>query len=290
MSDPITHRITHHHHASALGQWEVAVCQPAPALRAVVDSMWYGAGRVSYARDRILPTAQSFLLVNLGPPQWLVLAGPPERRVPFVDVWFSGLQRGPIDTEAPDGNEIVGVALRTAGAWPLLALEQQHCADQVTALADLIGPAALRLRQRLLDTPGVAARFELLEGWLLDRLQVGRAVHPAVQWAVGQISGSAGQVSIERLASETGYTRKHLNTLFLREVGLAPKALARVQRFRAALALLGQRTEVPWSELAVRCGYYDQSHLVRDFQAFSGYAPGELLRRPQPDGQSVVIA
>ena len=73
------------------------------------------------------------------------------------------------------------------------------------------------------------------------------------------------------------------------QTGLSPKAHARVQRFRAALALLGRSERVPWAELAVGCGYYDQSHLLRDFRAFSGCSPGEFVRHARPDADSIVV-
>ena len=82
--------------------------------------MWFGEGKTAYQRDRILPSGQSQLLINLGPPQYRIEPGPPEVRVPFVDVWYSGLHQGPIDTEAPHGNALLGVAFSARGTFPWL--------------------------------------------------------------------------------------------------------------------------------------------------------------------------
>ena len=62
-----------------------------------------------------------------------------------------------------------------------------------------------------------------------------------------------------------------------------------MHRFRAALALLGGPRPVPWAELADCCGYYDQSHLVRDFRAFSGCSPADFARHARPDPDSIVV-
>src|ERR1039457_6640826 len=35
----------------------------------------------------------------------------------------------------------------------------------------------------------------------------------------------------------------------------------------------GRNLAVPWAELALRCGYYDQSHFANDFRAFPGINP-----------------
>ena len=107
-------------HQSPIGHWSVSVWQVDPRLRELVASLWFGEGRTAYQRDRILPSGQSQLLINLGPPQYRIEPGPPEVRVPFVDIWYSGLHQGPIDTEAPHGNALLGVAFTARGGFPWL--------------------------------------------------------------------------------------------------------------------------------------------------------------------------
>ncbi len=289
MDGDLHSRLRVHHQDDVLGQWTVAWCEPPPRLRGIVAMLWYGEGRTGYQRDRILPSGESFLLVNLGPTQYRIEPGPPERRVAFDDVWYSGLHQGPIDTEAPHGNALLGVAFTARGTFPWLGERMDSLSDRIIALADVLGEGALRLRERLLNTPSVEARFRCLERWLLSRLKPRTIVHPAVRWAVDRIAASGGRLSIEELATQTGFTRKHLGNLFQQQVGLSPKALARVHRFRAAVAMLAGRDRVPWAGLAAHCGYYDQSHLVRDFRAFSGFAPGEFIRHAMADGNSLVV-
>jgi len=282
-------RLQRFEHVSPIGRWSVTICTPDSPLADIVATMWFGEGHVAYQRDRILPSGQSQLLINLGPPQYRVEPGPPERRVPFVDVWYSGLHQGPIDTEAPHGNALLGVAFTARGTYPWLGPQLEGLADRIIALADALGDGVLALRERLLNTPDTAERFSIVEQWLIARLSPRQAVHPAVRWAVDRIAASGGRVPVEQLATQTGYTRKHLAGLFVQQVGLTPKTLCRIHRFRGALALLDGATQVPWAALADQCGYYDQSHLINDFRSFSGLSPAELLRQARPDAQSVVI-
>jgi len=276
-------------HQSPLGDWQVSLWRCDPRLAGIVSTLWYGEGSVSYQRDRILPSSQSQLLINLGPTQYRIEPGPPERHVPFRDIWYAGLHQGPIDTEAPQGNALLGVAFSALGAYPWLGERLEGLSDRIIALADALGDGALQLRERLLNTADLASRFCIVERWLLARLSPRSIVHPAVRWAVDRIAASNGRIPIATLARETGFTRKHIGQLFLRQVGMSAKALARVHRFRGAMDLLGRSDKVPWAELADHCGYYDQSHLINEFRAFSGYAPGELLRKPRPDAGSVVV-
>ncbi|AVP97098.1 hypothetical protein C7S18_07785 [Ahniella affigens] len=290
MAGSITDRISLFERQDALGCWRVATCTPSPALAPFVLSYWFGEGQVFYQRDRILPGGTSFLLINLGPTQYRILPGPPEQRVPFRDIWYSGMHEGPIETEAPHGNALLGVVFQSAGARGVLHVDAQALANQIQPLEDLLGSSVLALRERLLQMSDCRARFAELEHWLLCRLRSQHAPHRLVSWAVANLQRSAGQGSVERLAAEAGVSRKYLGNLFQRDVGLSPKMLARVLRFQSALSLLAWRDTVPWVALAEHCGYYDQSHLTRDFQAFSGYAPGAFVRQARPDGQSVVVA
>jgi AraC-like DNA-binding protein len=277
-------------HSSPIGHWSVSVWQPDPRLAEVVASMWFGEGRTAYQRDRILPSGQSQLLINLGPPQYRIEPGPPEVRVPFTDIWYSGLHQGPIDTEAPHGNALLGVAFTARGSFPWLGERMDGLSDRIIALADALGDGALALRERLLNTASLEARFKVVERWLIARLKPRTIVHPAVRWAVDRLAATGGRVAIEDLATQTGFTRKHLGTLFQQQVGLSPKSLARIHRFRGALDMLNRgRGEVPWTELAEHCGFYDQSHLISEFRRFTGFSPTELARRDRPDNGSIVL-
>lgn len=276
-------------HESPLGRWSIVSRRVHPALRNVATQIWHGAGRVAYRRDRILPRAQSYLLINLGPPQYMVLGGDPEIRVAFDDIWFSGISEFPIDTEAPDGSVLLGVAFTPCGAATLLRIPQHQIANHTGSFADLVGREARVLRERLLDIADPAARLHLVEAWLLDACVSGRNIHPLVAWAAQLLASSGGSVPMAQLAKDAGCSRKHLAGLFRDRVGLAPKTLARIHRFhRTAAAIPGYGTS-GFGQLAADFGYYDQSHLIRDFRQFAGLTPTEFARCAQPDALSIVL-
>ncbi len=90
-----------------------------------------------------------------------------------------------------------------------------------------------------------------------------------------------GAVTVAELATETGWSARHLSARFLAELGLSPKAAARVIRFdRARRALLrrcasGQRARL--ADFAAEAGYYDQAHLAREFRDLAGCPPSQFL-------------
>jgi hypothetical protein len=69
------------------------------------------------------------------------------------------------------------------------------------------------------------------------------------------------------------------STSFALEVGLNPKRFNRIDRFQRVLEKVHRLPDPEWGQLAVEHGYFDQSHLIRDFLEFSGFSPADYLRR-----------
>jgi AraC-like DNA-binding protein len=155
-------------------------------------------------------------------------------------------------------------------------------AHRVVELDDVLGREADRLAQRLYHASTWPARFRVLDDTILG--SIGDAPEPSsgVTWAYHRLLATAGRVRVGALASELGWSRKRLAARFREEVGLPPKSLARVLRFRRAVRLL-ERDDRSLAELALDCGYFDQAHLNRDFRSFAGSTPTELLARSRPE-------
>ena len=108
----------------------------------------------------------------------------------------------------------------------------------------------------------------------------GRLTDPLIGAALDAIDRSGGGLRIETLADGLGVSRQHLSAHFRAKVGLTPKMYARICRFRRATDSLAQQQPhaTDWARLAQDCGYFDQSHLIHDFQEFSGSTPESFLR------------
>jgi AraC-like DNA-binding protein len=86
---------------------------------------------------------------------------------------------------------------------------------------------------------------------------------------------------VRDLAAETGWSDRHLRARFRAEIGLAPKAAARVIRFDRVKRVLHWREvageALCLADLAVGCGYFDQAHLDREFAMLAGCSPTRWL-------------
>jgi AraC-like DNA-binding protein len=97
---------------------------------------------------------------------------------------------------------------------------------------------------------------------------------------------------VPRLAAEVGWSVRQLENCFREQIGLGPKAAARVLRLQRARRLLAAGRSQ--AETAAVCGYYDQAHLSGEFKAMTGCTPREFtaargtvsVSPPGPPGDS----
>jgi AraC-like DNA-binding protein len=76
-----------------------------------------------------------------------------------------------------------------------------------------------------------------------------------------------------------GLSERRFIDLFRAEVGLTPKLFSRIRRFHRTLQSADAEASPGWAELATACGYFDQSHLIRDFHQFAALTPADYAAR-----------
>ncbi|MFD3514709.1 helix-turn-helix domain-containing protein [Streptomyces sp. NPDC058657] len=199
-----------------------------------------------------------------------------------------GLMRRSVAIHHDGRQQGVLVALTPLGARAIYGMPSAELADRLVPLDELLGALAVELSDRLRSATTWAARFTVLDELL--RRAVGRGtcgdpvrwVRPEVAEAWRRLVAARGCVQVGAVATELGWSRRHLTERFRGEVGLAPKTFARVLRFEHAHELAAARDPLPWGDVAAVSGYADQAHLVRDWREFTGRTPtvwrrGEVL-------------
>jgi AraC-like DNA-binding protein len=278
------HRTRVVRHASDLGRWEIAVGTPHPRMAEYVRGYWgYSDAGLRLTRRRKSPTGNATLIINFGPPFRLLASRRPDVPVQPRDAFVAGLHDSPVVIEATGDSHCVQVDLRPLGAFLVLGQPMEALTDQIVELEDILGPMARQLRAQLYDAGDWPSRFALLDATIAGRLGAARPPSAAVAWAWRELHRCDGRVSVGVLTEALGCSRQHLIRRFHEQVGLPPKRLARILRFNHVLRLLERGDAPDWAELALRCGYYDQAHLNRDFRHFAGCAPGDFLHRRLPD-------
>ncbi len=88
-----------------------------------------------------------------------------------------------------------------------------------------------------------------------------------------------GSEAIRAIAAQAGLSTRRFIEVFTRQVGLGPKMYSRIIRFQRTIAAAGHAPETDWARLAAGGGYFDQSHLIREFQSIANLSPQAFMRQ-----------
>lgn len=170
----------------------------------------------------------------------------------------------------------VQVQLEPLAARRLLGVPLDEVRNTAVDLGEFFGDSARRCTERLAETASWSERFELVGEYLRNR-SARAETDSAIVSAVRQLQISGGTTPLTDLAIESGWSRRHFRRRFTEQVGLPPKIYGSLMRFSGAFAAPTVSPEVEIGALASDFGYYDQSHLCRDFQRYAGTTPGHPL-------------
>src|SRR5262249_37204604 len=244
-----------------------------------VDSFWiYEGNAPEHETERILPTGTLELVMNLRQNELRFFDDQrPENCSSLSGAIVSGASgRGFTPAEEPF---IIGVHFKPGGAFPFLGLPAGDLADTHVDLETLWGPSAGRLRERLCEARTSAERFQLLQEALLSRLCHCVEQHYAVSAALEMFRKSQAGPRVREAAKYLGLSQRRFIEVFKAEVGITPKLFSRIQRFQQTRTFIQHNPSINWADLAVDLGYFDQSHLIREFLEFSGFSPTDYINR-----------
>jgi AraC-like DNA-binding protein len=258
--------------------------KPHPALAPFVKMLWYSCDpSAGHSYQRVLPMGHAQVVISLAR-DYLTDANysvdPLQQGPPAI---FLGLYCRYQLIDAIDLAELIGITFQPGGTLPFFPHSTHLFRDRETSLEDLWGHAARSLRDNLREVATPAAKFDLLERELLERLRrVSMNRNRVVDFALTTVQASPDTATVAELTRSIGLSSRRFSELFREQVGVSPKLYCRIQRFQRAVQSLHRGEDLPWAELALACGYYDQSHFANDFRAFSGISPTSysVARRP----------
>jgi AraC-like DNA-binding protein len=260
--------------------------RPAADLAPYLECVWSVSGRTS-ARprgpERIVPDACPELIVHLGDPfsrhvgtRWVVQPR----------LFLAGTLTRPWLLRPGRRVDTLGLRFRPGAATAVFGNGLRPRIDAEIPLPRLVGSSAAQaLRDALAGPRTRTRRIQAAETWLAEHVAAVRPRPCAVQPAIDAILRSRGGRRIDDLARSLGWTRRRLERAFAQDLGLRPKMFARIVRLNAVLAELGPEQRADIVDVALCVGYFDQSHLLRDFRALAGRLPaaggqadGEMAR------------
>ncbi|MDR9853877.1 AraC family transcriptional regulator [Paenibacillus sp. VCA1] len=261
--------------------------KPGQALARWIDKLWICEGyHPSHRLEFKLPDASLAWIINLKEDQIRVFES---NRMDRLMILPGSIIAGPrstyyyLDTVCQE--LCMGIQFKPGGALPFHGNLVGKLKDVDMPLEDGLGRHSHvdDLRERLQETSVAEERFQLVEQYLLRSLEKKIMVpkgHPAVAYALQMFEHSpAAAPSIAEIADMANLSTERYIRVFKEEVGLTPKNYGSIVRFQLALRMIREERVNPSIDMALSSGYYDQSHLYREFHKYANMSPAELFRR-----------
>lgn len=250
---------------------------PQPPLSNFIACLWFQEDYLPpHSRERVLPDGSVEIVINLREDR-LAIAGANGKS--SFEQGCGSLVYGPrteiflIDTTA--ATSILGVHFKSGGAFPFFRIPADEIHNCIFPLNLFWGSQTEDLRDRLMNTQSVIEKFYLFEAFLKTQLIRHPSRHPAVDYALCRLQSPLSTGKIADIVEQCGVSSRRLSQVFREQVGMTPKAFYRLQRFQIALQIINRGEDISWIDIALSCGYFDQSHFVHDFKVFSGLTPVE---------------
>lgn len=248
--------------------------RPHEALQAYIECYWAVCAPTDHPitlREQVFVDGKADILFNFG----VAYARHPLHLPQAEQLGYSNLdgQRDyPLIIAQQGAINLIGVRLRAGGLAAFLPIPMTEVGNQTVDVGLVWGGATRELEGRLYEAADSDVAVALLDTFFLKRL------HPALPYQLtrrmaGQIEAGGSGLSIQSLSRESGYSIRTIDRLFRQYYGMTPKFYARIVRFQRALGLLSRQPELPLTQIAIQCGYYDHAHFTHQFTAFTGSPP-----------------
>ncbi len=251
---------------------------PPPAhLEPFVDCVWLLAaskGSGDPEPEIVLPDGKTELVVHFGD-AFLKLEGDTYERQ--ARVLMSGQLTERIMLKPTGEIGVVSIRFKAAGAARFFDVPYDKLVDRVVDFAEFEPAFSAAIHDRIARCESHDERLAAMIAVLEERLTQESREDIFIRQACQHIVRSEGDYSAQDLVKLIGYSERQLERKFKRQVGITPKTLSRIVRLQKFLAMTKETNTLTLADAAAACGYYDQSHFIRDFTKFSGVSPMKYL-------------
>ena len=188
-----------------------------------------------------------------------------------------------IQIQATGSVDLIGIRFEPHGLNALLGIPMHELVNVDVCLAQV--DAGLH-RQLVLacERTSLVDQIASIEAALLAKFaQRTSKTTRSRDLVTGAVSFMNAPSTTDQIAARLGVSRRTLQRTFRERVGLSPKLYSRIQKLQRVIRHIDSGGPVHgWTDVALTHGYFDQSHLIRDFRLIARTTPDKYLDNQTP--------
>lgn len=184
------------------------------------------------------------------------------------------------DIQIPEAGDYFGIRLYPAALKNFFNLDISEISDPFIDGKLFPSEDFGTLHENIFMCSSFEKRVSVCENWLLKN----KIIHKdsCFDNALELIYKSLGNIKIDELSKNIGWSSRHLNRMFKRHTGLSTKSFTQIIRLQFACKNIFE-SENNLIEDAINFGYFDQAHLLNNFKKFLQESPNYYLSQFRSD-------
>lgn len=254
--------------------------KPSFLLQPYVENYWYqafeGTPEEFSPLQVCLPLGMTQIIFHVNGQDCFVFVNGGWQKLP--DAFFVGIYKETVTWRTKGRSICFGINLRPESLVQLFKVPASALFNNYTDVANFMNARIRSFAGQLLGNEDPFTLVSIAEKYLESRARQLRFEESCLHHATRLIRDTKGNISIEALCKTLYITERQLQRNFKDGLGTSPKTYTRIIRFRSAYQHL-KRTgvqDISWASLSFDYGFSDQSHMIRDFKAFSGVNPSVI--------------
>lgn len=168
--------------------------------------------------------------------------------------------------------EYFGVRILPEQAAKIIDLPLREIINKMISLEE-IDPKYKPLTEKICEAKTFQKRVDIFTSLFLNN-ENNKMIYPSfIEHAVKKIYSTKGNISVDKIVEDVGYSNRYLQKKFNELVGMSPKFFCQVVRFQYALRLISKNKNCKISDIVNEAGYYDQAHFIKEFKKFHLVTP-----------------
>jgi AraC-like DNA-binding protein len=203
------------------------------------------------------------------------------------DITLTGLIDVPVilDVDKDVDTETIGIEFSPQGAYRFFHFNLSGIQNQIYSLSDVLGNLGKNLVEQMNNTTSAKQKIDVLQQFLLKQLSV-QNEDLIFEYCIEKITTSKGRITVKELEKKTGYSSRWLNMKFNDRIGVSPKNLSSIIRFKQYYQPFINGNEKSFLKNDFYELYYDQSHFIKDFKRFTGLPPTKFEKQTNDFGEN----
>lgn len=244
--------------------------KPHQSLRRYIETYWVANGFVSEKEvHRILPDGCVDIIFSLNS------TSASGRMLPFIP-YVVGTMTTFSEITYLGEIKMLGIRFRPGAITSFTRVPIIEFTDSTIDIPSIETILDIHFYQVIQEKENIEDILLYVDNYLLGRLSHLHLQDQRIEYGVSLIQQANGNISVSDLASKLCMSKRQMERKFISDIGVSPKTFCKIIQFRNTLHFIRSLSHASLFDIAIDCGYYDHSHLIKDFRRFSGSLPSQL--------------